>query len=130
MIRLTHRKVSLELIYHSYNYKHYQHIAYVNIFYRLLRTFSSGLLCFCQQKLFSSLEMETDESQTLPYKTFICNLSGEFEVCSFNCNFTLRFYKLFAALPPYSFNTVIHLKSHLGVYQCSFYMGKKIVPLS
>ena len=54
LIRLTHRKVSLELIYHSYNYKHYQHIAYVNIFYGLLRTFSSGPLRFCQQKSFSS----------------------------------------------------------------------------
>ena len=55
LIRLTHRKVSLELIYHSYNYKHYQHIAYVNIFYGLLCTFSSGPLRFCQQNPFSSI---------------------------------------------------------------------------
>ena len=55
MIRLTHRKVSLELIYRSYNYKHYQHIAYVNIFYGLLRTFSQGPFRFCQQKPFSGL---------------------------------------------------------------------------
>ena len=34
--------------------------AYLDIFYRLLRTFSSGPLRFCQQKPFSSLHWEGD----------------------------------------------------------------------